>query len=115
MRHAAVRVGNAVASIAFFAFVASAVLMITLWLHAWVGWWSWLGLPLAVLSAPLAFFYPFVVWAVEGALPDRAVVVWMLGMAGALTCLLWMWLGRSWLGDRGDEAPPELFRVGHRG
>ena len=115
MRHTAVRVGNAVASIAFFAFAASSFLMVALWMNAWLGWWGWPGLLLAVPTVPLAFFYPFVVWAVEGTLPDRAVVAWMLGVAGALTCLLWMWLGRSWLGDRGDDAPAGLSRAGHRG
>jgi hypothetical protein len=102
---ALVRVLDAVSLGAFLTFLASALVLVVLWVRALVGWLGWLGLPLGVASAPLAAVFPFVHRAVEGRFPGFGLCVWIASVLGVAVSMAWRLL-RPEGAQPGD--PPRL-------
>jgi len=83
------RLLDAVSLAAFLTFLASALVLIVLWVVTLVRWLGWLGLPLGVVSAPLAAVFPFVYRAVEGTFPELGLRVWIVSLLGVAISLGW--------------------------
>lgn len=75
--------------LAFGVFLASALVIVGLWVHALWEWLAWPGLLAGLLTAPLAVVYPFVRWFVDGAFPVGTFAIWTLGVAGIALSLGW--------------------------
>jgi hypothetical protein len=84
-----VRVLDVVSLAAFLTFLASALVLIVLWVRALVGWLGWLGLPLGIVGAPLAVAFPFVHRAVEGSFPVLGLWVWIASVWGVAVSMAW--------------------------
>ena len=74
------RIGAALNFAGFWLFVLSALAMIALWVRALFAWWAWPGVAAGVVTCPLAAFFPFVEWVVEGRFPVGTFAIWLGGL-----------------------------------
>ncbi len=83
------RVMDAVSLGAFLAFLASALVLIVLWvamLFRQLGAW---GILLGVVTAPLAAVFPFVHRVTEGTYPGFGLRVWIVSVLGVAVSMGW--------------------------
>jgi hypothetical protein len=99
MRHIVTVIGNTLAMMGFAAFIASALVLIYLWVANMASWLGWVGLPLGIVTAPAAVVLPFVYWLVERGFPELYFGIWGAGIAGVVVSMGWALFGRERLGD----------------
>jgi hypothetical protein len=76
-------------------FAASALTMVCLWVALLFGSMGVLGMLLGVVTAPVAVAYPFLHWAARGHFPVFYFAIWLVGIVGMVTSMLWAVYGRQ--------------------